>query len=309
MIETEMTAETYEGVYVGRLGDLGLGNPEGIPSEYADASDDMLSDLAAERAEALVEATDMSALACIDGRHTEQNADGSEAAVRLRRVGGSASNFAVAFNSGASLLDTLSPDDTLGHKIHVIDAFVAQATGFERSAHLGGCGGANGEITDQKAIHENPAILAATKAFMEIPVVKAYLGTTYDDELAEMVRVNAGRTAAILEAAGWDGQSYVDGVMAENPKAVEKLTVDHEDHAFHGHRESTLTIIIGDKTEAADDAFVWNLKASKLLAEGFAGQRGKEGYTQAIIAEIAKHMAVANRLPSDRTPILLLSEV
>jgi len=306
MQEQEKTAE-YVGTFVARLGDLGLGNPNGIPSVYANASEADINVEVEEMLEQLVEPQDLTALACIDGRHTEKNADGSEAALRLRRVGGSASNLAVALNSGAS--DMIPPQSTLGRKVHVIDEFIERATGFERSAHLGGCGGANGEITDQKAISENPAILAATKAFMEIPQVKSYLGTQFDKDLAELVRVNAGQTAELLEEAGWDGQAYVDGVHSENPKAVEDLVVDHDDHDYHGHRESTLTIVIGDKTVGIDDAFVWNLKASKQIAEALAGARGKQGYTQAIIAEIAKHMAVANRLPSDKTPILLLSAV
>ncbi len=306
MQEKEKTAE-YTGTFIARLGDLGLGDPNGIPSVYANAEAAEIQQEVEEMLEQLVDPEDLTALACIDGRHTEKNADGSSAALRLRRVGGSASNLGVALNSGASIIDTFKPGSSLGNKIHAIDGFVEKTTGFERSAHLGGCGGANGEIVDQRAINENPAILSATKTFMEIPQVKLYLDTHYDADLAELVRVNAGQTADLLEEAGWNGQAYVDGVHDENPKAVEDLVVDHEDHDYHGHRESTLTIVIGDKTVGVDDAFVWNLKASKQIAEALAGQRGKDGYTQAIIAEIAKHMAVANRLPSDKTPILLLS--
>jgi hypothetical protein len=295
-----------KGMYIGKLKDLGLGNPDGIPSVYVNASDEEMNEHAARAVENLVQVTDLRACACIDGRHTNCNADGSNAQVRLRRVGGSASNHGVALNAEASITKTIPETASLGEQITAIDSYVEGATGFERSAHKGGCGGANGEVTDNEAINTNPAILEATRAFMSIPEVEAYLGTTYNDDLAERVRANAGATAELQRAAGWNGQAYVDGVEAEVARSVEDLAVDHEDEKFHGHKENVLEIIIGDKTEADDDLFVWNLKASKMVAEALAGERGHEGYTQAIIAEIAKHMAVANRLPSTDTPVTLL---
>lgn len=36
----------YEAHVIGRLGDLGLGNPSGIPSEYANYSDNELQEVA-----------------------------------------------------------------------------------------------------------------------------------------------------------------------------------------------------------------------------------------------------------------------
>lgn len=297
---------TRKGIYIGKLKDLSLGSPNGIPSVYADASDEQMNQVANDAAQKLVAVTDLRACACIDGRHTNCNADGSEAQIRLRRVGGSASNHGVALNAEASVAKTIPETASLGEQITAIDSYVESSTGFERSAHKGGCGGANGEIADNEVIHTNPAILEAVRAFMSIPEVEAYLGTTYDDDLAERVRANAGATAELQRAAGWDGQSYVDGVEAEVARSVEDLAVDHDDEKFHGHKENVLEIIIGDKTEADDDVFVWNLKASKMVAEALAGERGQEGYTQAIIAEIAKHMAVADRLPSTDTPVTLL---
>jgi hypothetical protein len=179
-------------------------------------------------------------------------------------------------------------------------------TGFDRSAHLGGCGGANGEVDDNEAINTNPNILAAVKTFMEIPEVREYLGVGYNDELGERIRVNAGKTAQMLKKAGWVGQKYVDSVVETNPRGVEELEVDHDDEKFHGHKENGLAVIIGDKTLDVDNEFVWNLKASKEAARALAGQRGEEGYQQALIAEIAKHFAVANRLPGQDTPVFLL---
>lgn len=304
-IDMEKTLER-SALYIGKLSDLGLGNPNGIPSAYAKSSPEEMNELANEAVQNLVKVTDMRACACIDGRHTNCNADGSAAEVRLRRVGGSASNYGVALNAESSVAHTIPAEASLGEQITAIDSYIESATGFERSAHKGGCGGANGEVEDNEAINTNPAILEAVRAFMSIPAVETYLGTTYDDGLGERVRANAGATAELQRKAGWNGQAYVDGVEAEVPRSVEDLEVDHKDEKFHGHKENVLEIIIGDETEADDDKFVWNLKASKMIAEALAGERGQEGYTQALIAEIAKHMAVANRLPSSDTPVVLL---
>lgn len=301
-VEMEQTRERT-GKYIGRLSDLGLGNPDGIPSKLASADNDVLQEIAEQDAHDLVMPTDLACTACIDGRHILCNADGSTAEIRLRRVGGSASNFGVALNAEASVVDTLDLTSPLGEQIATVDDFVG-----ERSAHLGGCGGANGEIEDNELISTDLSILKATKTLMEIPEVRNYLGVDYDESLGERVRANAGKTAEFLRTNGWDGQRYVDGVKAENPRGVEDLEVDEDDHKFHGHKENKVVIIIGDLTSNKDDEFVWNLKASKEVAKLLSGQRGKEGYQQAIIAEIAKHMAVCKRLPSQATPVVLLSD-
>jgi hypothetical protein len=305
-IEREKTYER-KGKYIARLRDLGLGNPEdGIPSRYADLSETELNEIAHEHADKLREPTDLTACACLDGRHTLCNADGSDAEVRLRRVGGTASNAGVALNAEALVVDTLNPDDDLAAQVAVIDEYAKKLTGFDRSAHLGICGGAKGEVGDNEAINANPAILAATKKFMSIPDIREYLGVGYDDKLGERVRVKAGKTAQFQASGGWDGQKYVDGVVKTNPRGVEDLKVDQDDEKFHGHKENSIMVIIGEKTLDVDDEFVWNLKASKKFAEAFGAGRGVEGYTQAIIAEIAKHLSVANRLPGEDTPIFLL---
>lgn len=297
--------ETREvtGVYVGRFKDLGLGNKNGIPSAYAGYNEAQLTAIAEKNAQALVAPTDLTCAACVDGRCTLHNADGSPAEVRLRRVGGSASNYGVALNAEASIVDTLDPEAPLGDQIQIVDDFMGA-----RSAHEGGCGGANGEIPDHELIAHDPAIMNATKAFMEIPSVREYLEADFDEALGERVVANAAKTAELLQEAGWDGQKYVDGVIAQHPRGVETLEVDPDDHEFHGHKEPSLTIVIGDKTMPLDhDGFVWNLKATKEAAKKLAGQRGTEGYIQALIADIAKHMAVCKRLPSDEAPILLVA--
>lgn len=299
--EMEKTRERT-GKFIARLGDLGLGNPEGIPSYYATKTPEELNEIAHENAQKLTEPTDLSCAACIDGRCTLHNADGTPAAVRLRRVGGSASDLGVALNAEASIVGLLDSDASLDDDLAIIERLMGDPSG-----HLGGCGGANGEVADHELINEVPAILNATKIFMELPEVKEYFGVGYDDELGERVRANAAKTAQFLRAKGWDGQAYVDGVKERNPAGVEVLEVDADDHKFHGHKEPSVTIIIGDETMPLDhDGFVWNLLATKLAAQKLAGQRGQEGYQQAVIADVAKHMAVCKRLPSQETAVMLV---
>jgi hypothetical protein len=311
-------------IIVGRLGQLKLGNKEGIPSRYREATAAELQEMAEEKARKLLLPTDIKATGCIDGRKKLRNMDGSSPEIRLRRVGGSASNLGVALNAEASFMDTLDPEAPLEDQIEAIDGHVAGLTGFDRSAHTGGCGGANGEVEDNEAINSNPAILDAAEAFLAIPEVQAFFMAGHEDdfrdpetrelqplftsELAERVREASGKTAEFLKAKGWVGQKYVDGVTKENPRGVEDLEVDHDDHKYHGHKEGAILAVLGDETYSEDDDFVWNLKASKKVAEALSGQRGGEGYAQALIAEVAKHLATSSRLASTETPVAVIAK-
>lgn len=305
----DMKERTVEGValYVGRLGDLGLGNPEGIPSDIADMDNEEMRGYANELAAQLTEIEDREDLSCIDGRNVLQNTDGSPAATRMRRVGGSASNLEVAHNSDASIVDTCL-DKPMNEQINIIDTAIESGTGFKRSAHEGGCGGAIGAKEDNENIATNPKIIEGVKALMEIPEVRIATGVDFEPSLADEVASNAKRTAAFLEASGWDGRKYVEGVRKDNPYGDEDLAVDHDDHRFHGHNERAIVVVLGDKTlpVGVTDVFVWNIEASIQVANSLAGQRGKAGYTQALIAEFAKHIAVCDRLPSKKTPLLVI---
>lgn len=306
MNATEVENKEVEVIVVGRLGQLGLGNEHGIPGALETATDQQVQQEAEKLKELLVDVTDTKSLRCIDGRHCKCNADGSPAQVRLARVGGTAANIGTALNADAPIVTTLAPNDTLGHKINVVDDYVTSITGLEASAHLGGCGGAKGEVKHQRTINTNPDILVGVEALMEIPLIKNAIGTTYDPVLGAQVVQNAGRTADFLEQSGWDGNKYVEGAALKNPAGVEDLEVDHDDELFHGHKEEALIIVVGDKTIAQDDEFVWNIQASIQVARALAGDRGKEGYTQALIAEFAKHLAVAADLPSKNTPVIVV---
>jgi hypothetical protein len=210
-------------------------------------------------------------------------------------------------NADAPIIATFSDSSSLRERVAAVDTMVTERTGFEVSAHLGGCGGANGELKHQRAINTNPAIMQGVEAIMAIPAVAKATSVSFDAALAARVVENAGRTADILEGLGWNGATYVEDAVAKNPAGVEDLEVDHKDEKYHGHREAALVLVVGDKTLAVDDVFVWNLQASIEVARALAGDRGEEGYIQALIAEIAKHVAVADDLPSITTPLIVVT--
>lgn len=303
-------------IYLGRLRDFGLGNPEGIPSELADKSDEELREYGERLLDQLVEPTDLEAFHCIDGREYLENADGSAPETRLRHLSGTQSNLGIALNGEAPVVDTVNSEEPIAEQAATIDEAVADTIGVKASGHLGGCGGANGEVDDQKAIHEKSGIMTATKTFMTHPNVKRALvqgheqdfpddKEVFTDQIGDRVRDRAGVTAEYLEAKGWSGQAVVDSAEKRNPRGVVRLKVGHD--KYHGHKEPGAAIVIGDKTLPRDSPlFVANLKATKMVAEGLVGNRGAEGYSQLVTADIAKLFATCDRLPSPDAPLFLL---
>lgn len=295
----------YEAIYLGTLGDFGLGNENGIPSRLEGASNEELEAYGKMLVENLTPVTNRRCLSCIDGRHVVCNHDGTEAEARLRHVGGTASSTGVAYNSDAPVTKRIDPNLPLGKKVEAIDDVVAEGDdGFDPCAHEGICGGANGEVADNRAIAEVPAVLGTAEKLMSVPAVEAYLETSFDADSAERVRHNAAQTADMLEAEGWNGQAYVDGVAKRNPHGVEDLEDDHE-HAFHGHKEDAVAFIVGEETLTIDDVFAVSfesiMRTAKQLAEG-----DPVVYRKAVIADLAKHAAVTTRLPGKSTPAYLL---
>lgn len=305
MATTPEKREAIKIAYLGRLEDLGLGNPDGIPSKLAEATEADL-ELFGERLLASSKPIeDFEHDSCIDGRHTNNNGDGSKAQVRERHVSGSASNVEIAMNAGASVLDTVPEGASLAETVETIDDFVSAMSGKKRSAHTEGCGGANGAIVHNQLIASDEAPLKATEAVMSIPEVQTLTGTDYQAELGEAVRSQASKTAAWLEANNWVGRTYVESVGKNEPAGLEEL--QGGDDAFHGHAEDALVIDLrANEVVSLDDVFVVSMSAIIKKAEALAGQRGEAGYTQALIADIAKHMAVAKVLPSTKTPVYLI---
>lgn len=285
------------------LRDLDLGNSEGIPSSLANASHSDLESLAASFSDLFILPEDNTALACIDGRATLHNADNSAAQTRLRRAGGTEANLSLVVTGGVWDI----PDrEALGYMINEIDRLVEDKTGFAPSAHTGGCGAAGGEILDMSLIASKPAIMKATEALMEIPEVKEFLSTSFNEAAAGRIKKRAEGFRLFLDNQGWQGDRYVQGAIARNPRGVEVLQSD-DALPFHGHQESAILVLLGEKTLPVEyaDIFVWNLEASRTIVKALA--ENPQQYQELMIAEIAKHFAVCDRLPHPKCPVIVQS--
>ena len=302
---TPEIAEKVTVTYLGRLKDLGLGNPEGIPSKLADASREELELFGERLLESSKPVSDFEHDGCLDGRCVLCNADKSEPEVRERHVSGTASDTEIAMNAGSPVLDTLRADASLADTIDAVTKYVQQRSGKKRAAHTEGCGGANGAIVHNELIGNDPAPLDATKALLEIPAVVDRTGVKYDETLADEVRQQAPKTAAWLRTNGWNGQTYVDKTAKHEPSGVEEL--QGGDDALRGHAEDALVIDLREGVVVTlDNVFVASISAIIKKAQALGGENGDEGYTKALIADIAKHMAVAKVLPSEDTPVFLI---
>lgn len=319
---TDHEAETKsEVLYLGSLQDLGLGNPEGIPSKLADKSDDERRQYGERLVDALDEITDYSHYGCIDGRNCIHNADGSQPEIRNRQVGGTGLLVEVALNGEAPIVDTLSGDGNapvqLKDMVKTVGRDFEAKTGIRRSAHLGGCAGVKGAVADNKNMHASPVSVNVAGAIMEIPAVRNYSGVEFTAELGARVRERAGITGDWLESEGWDGDMYVEKTQKHEPSGVEDLEVDDADEKFHGHKEEAVIFILSlDGTKSISErklkelglgeAFVVNVNASVDAAKAQAGNRGEKGAAQLLIANLAKHAEVASRIVSRSTPVYLV---
>ena len=290
--------------YVGRLGELGIGNPDGIPSKLKDANEQELNEYGEKLITHVREVTDRHHLGCIDGRACQCNADGSDPEVRMSRVGGTAANVEVALNADAPVIAKIAPDAEIGAIVETVDSVFEDKTGMKRSAHLGGCGGANGAIADNENIAANDRLADVVGALFSHPAIAPHIDANINlGQDWKPLKQRAAQTAGLLKQAGWVGQKYVDGVKVENPQGVEDLETAND--AFNGHAEDALVIVVGERTIEMPDVFVWNVEASKESAAALAGD-DPEAYKRLLIAEFAKHVAVADRLPSTQTPVFVI---
>ncbi|MDX2776080.1 hypothetical protein PV379_01765 [Streptomyces caniscabiei] len=297
--------------YVGRLGDLGdhgLGNPKGIPSSLALASDSDLRRHAEGIADAVVTITNRKACGCIDGRECLHNGDGSQADERRGIVSGSGSALETGLNSDAEVTRGAGESEDAFWKA----ADAADKKAFETSAaHTGGCGGLNGAKEDNEAIAINADIMKVAGVLVALPDVRAFTGATFTDSMGARIKVRAGRTAELLSKF-WDGPAYAERVKKNNPAGLQVLKVDAS-APFKGHAEPSVLIVLSrtrDKTVSKvvmaasghGRPFVWNIDASWDMAV----RLNPENPAEAFVANVAKHVAVCDRLPSDKTPVFFV---
>lgn len=301
-----------QALYIARLGDLGLGNPKGIPSSLKNATDEEVRQYFHDMLKAVVEVTDRHHFTCIDGRKCVCNVDKSSPQVRRGQVSGTGAILEQAWNADAPLMGELHEDE---RDVYVLAQAVEKAIGIvERSAHLGRCGGVAGAVADNRAIGAKPAILSTVRALMELESMRSFTGVRFDDKAAALVRKRAPRTADRLERLGWNHDTFIKRVAQESPAGVEDLKTF--DNGFGGHEEPVIVFVLSrgrDKTVSQDEAeklglgrpFVANLDASYDVAVQL-GMGEDDAVRRALIANLAKHVAVGDRLASPDTPVGLL---
>lgn len=301
-----------QAMYIARLGDLNLGNPKGIPSSLRNATNEEVWQYFHDMLKAVVRVTDRHHFTCIDGRKCVCNADRSSSQIRRAQVSGTGAMLEQAWNADAPLVDELRVDE---HDVYALAQAIENAIGVvKRSAHLGRCGGVAGAVADNHAIGEKPAILDAVRAMMELEPVRSFTSVRFDAKAAAAVRRRAPRTANRLERLGWDHDMFIKHVVEESPSGVEDLKTF--DNGFGGHEEPAIVFVLSrgrDKTVSQDTAqklglgrpFVSNLDASYDVAIQL-GMGEDAAVRRALIANLAKHVAVADRLASPETPVGLL---
>lgn len=343
--ESIPTIETHESEpmvtvqYLGPLSEFKLGNPNGIESSLTGETDAEKEERRRAYGEKLKDAvatvTDKHHLGCIDGRFCLHNHDHTDAEIRRRQVGGTGATTEIALNSGSSLLDGLEADDpnpSLAAICAHIDNAVTQKTGIRRSAHTSGCAGIKESVADSRNMAANGASVAVAEAVMGLEPVATYSarffedgkGLEYTPERGEAVRARGPRTADVLEAGKWSGEQYVEATIDEEPVGVEDLDVGNDENdAFHGHKENAIVFVVShDGTQALSkekmrelglgQAFVVSIDASVDMSMAHAREEDdlsirRDQASQAMIANIAKHAEVANRLAHSDMPVYFMA--
>jgi hypothetical protein len=292
--------------FMGTLQDIGLGQDDAVRSIAAPMFHEADYGKTCEAIQDnLVDVTDHEHYACIDGRAVTQNVDGTPPEVRYHMVGGTGAFLEMALNGEAPILNQLN-DPTIGQEISLIEQTVQEKVGVKRSAHLGGCGGVMGAISDNHAIATKPFILDTVKFLMDQPSVIDRSKATYSDMLAAKIKHNAAITAEYFEAENWDGQTFVKGVQKDNPRGCEELAI--EDDRFHGHKEKGIIITSSKKTVQLDDYFIADIESAMQLAHALAEPSHHTNYTQLFMAILAKHIATADRLCYRNMPLYFVAE-
>jgi hypothetical protein len=299
---------------LGPLGHFGLGNAaKGIPSSLANQDEDGLAQYAAKVYRAVVRLTDATRFCCIDGRCRLCNADKSEAENRPGHIGGTLTLPAIAMTGGAPIVDTL--DLSVKGADEELMTAIESTLDVSRSAHTGGCGGANGLIEDQQAVHDNPAITQTAGAVMNHEALLAHTKLPYDEVMGLGVQKMAGDTVTWLKAQAWDGPAQVKHATETSPAGVEALEVD-ETSPFKGHAEPAILLYYstsGKNTLSVDKLeelglgrpFIVSLNASVKVATGLAGPRGEQGARALLLSDLANTVAAGSRLATPETPVML----
>jgi hypothetical protein len=305
-VETEQKIEPA--AFVASLGNFGLGHDNGgitsnlIETEYDRYSDDI--------ANALVAIEDNEHVACIDGRCTTCQIDGSRPVARKRIAGAILSYDVAALVSKGSLEQSLAAADSIYKKLADIEKFAKDTMGLAPSSHSGGCGAANGLINHLRVMNSEN-IAAATAAIIQL--IEPAIQAEYDNNIYQEIAANADTLALQIEQANWDGNKFVASISEQDQAGVEQLEADKNDQ-YHGHKEQSIILVYGNKTLSKQkmielglgQAFVINIDLINDIAASLSGLEGQAGYSKALHALIAYQLAVASNLCNKNMPVFII---
>ncbi len=312
MLQSPEIKEAYQVMFIGRLEQFGLGNPNGIPSSLE--TQEQLDEHARGLSQSLTENQNSSIVGCIDGRtvigYADENA--SYAAVD-RSAGGTFSDSVMALTSKSDVLKLVQSQNAQDI-CDEVESMVGDVVGTEgKCSHDMGCGACNGAVNHLRSMNSAP-VKDTAAALMNLGPVAEVLDTEFDAIAADEVGLEAEKLADWFETEAWDGSEYTERAKQSNPQGLEKLN-GSPDMPFSGHAEDAIGIVV-DKTAVisetlmrennVSDTFVLTLGRLEKVADTLAGQRGLDGKQQAAISGVMWNLAVANNLCHPNMPIFAI---
>lgn len=304
--------EAYNYVYLGRLGDLGLGSEGGIKSPLE--TDEQVHEYAQKYAQCLAASSaDPSRVACIDGRVGEGFEDGSAYQPLDRAAGGTFADYVMAKASRADITKVVVGESLLDETDEIESAVGQQVGTAGKCSHGKGCGACNRAVEHMQVAAGSP-VMSATEALMNQPDINRLTGISFNAEIAEEVSDGFRELAQELENRSWDGAAYTNRAVEQNPRGVERLAGEST-QPHHGHKEAAIEIVVDAnavpderlmKELGLEDGFGLTLGRMGRVANTLAGQKGARGMTAALTAGVAWNVAVGSNLCHPNMPIVLV---
>ncbi len=306
--------ETYTYVYLGRLGDFGLGSEHGIRSDLD--TDAKVHEYAQQLVQCVVaESADKTRVGCFDGRRGLGFADGSEYVPLDGAGGGTLSDTMMAFGGESDVLTHVESSEFLDASDEVEEA-VGKIVGTAcKCSHEGGCGACMRAIEHVESAASEP-VQNAVETVMKHGIIKPVTKVEYDGQIANKTVIAFKKVASTLKQSKWDGAAYTERAIKNDPRGVEKLA-GKSTELHHGHKEK-LMALIADPTAVIDerlmdelglgDAFKYTLGRQERVADALAGQRGMDGKVQATIAGFAWGFGVGDNLCHTNMPVIIVTK-
>jgi|GEM_PF-3767748 len=207
---------------------------------------------------------------CIDGRQTVELANGSPERLRPRKAGGGLAPFAMRGIGSGEFRQELAGVNTRQELFDKI-ALVNKMIGRRESAHAGlmpdgavvfDCGAAGGFVAQTKGLGTLTAENPNAKIVFQL-LAPEISRSVEPIPLLSSVSQGAIEFGNILQEKGWDGQAYVEQLMAKDPEAVELLQAKPDE--VHGHAEAAVVLVDEEIGEAEEPTVGINKSTLKKL--------------------------------------------